>query len=171
LFAPSSAVTRGLVYVGLFRFNETRFCKYLFTTATNMDVYQKVLSKVYEMTGDRDNIDVDMADLLKREGFYPSMNEILDKMGTEGWITPTARPTTVRITHWGVMAARKLGSSTPDAGQAVDRFANRLQAEVKEFVILVEEFNGKSTADNFSRIEKKLSDINEIAAKIKDHLS
>jgi hypothetical protein len=37
-------------------------------------------------------------------------------------------------------------------------------------MILVEEFNGKSTADNFSRIQKKLSEINTLAGKIKDLL-
>lgn len=135
-----------------------------------MDVYQKVLSKVYEITGDRDNVDVDMVDLLKREGFYPSMDDILDKMGSEGWITTTSRPKTIRITHWGVMAARKVGTATPDSGQVIDRYAGRLQAEVKEFMILVEEFNGKSTADNFSRIQKKLGEINTLAGKIKDVL-
>jgi len=134
-----------------------------------MDVYQKVLVKIQEITGGRDSVDVDMSDLLKREGFYPSINDILEKMSTEGWITET-RPKTVRITHWGVMAARKIKNKTPDSANILDKHASRLQMEVKEFVILVEEFNGKITADNFGRIEKKLAEIGVIAAKIKEQL-
>src|SRR5260221_603568 len=126
-----------------------------------MDVYQKVLVKIQEITGGRDSVDVDMSDLLKREGFYPSINDILEKMSTEGWITET-RPKTVRITHWGVMAARKIKNKTPDSANILDKHASRLQMEVKEFVILVEEFNGKITADNFGRIEKKLAEIGVI---------
>lgn len=134
-----------------------------------MDVYQKVLVKIQEITGGRDSVDVDMSDLLKREGFYPSINDILEKMSSEGWITET-RPKTVRITHWGVMAARKIKNKTPDSANILDKHASRLQMEVKEFVILVEEFNGKITADNFGGIEKKLAEINSIASKIKEQI-
>lgn len=134
-----------------------------------MDVYQKVLIKIQEMTGGRDSVDVDMADLLKREGFYPSIVDITEKMCTEGWITET-RPKTVRITHWGVMAARKIKNKTPDSANILDKQATRLQNEVKELMILTDEFDGKSTPDNFSRIEKKLAEISTMAAKIKEHI-
>lgn len=134
-----------------------------------MDVYQKVLVKLNEVTGGKDNVDADMAELLKREGFFPSMEDILDKMSSEGWITET-RPKTVRITHWGIMAARKIATKTPDSANILDKQANRLQNEVKEFLILAEEFNGKSTPDNFGRIEKKLAEISGIMAKIKEHI-
>ena len=134
-----------------------------------MDVYQKVLVKIQEITGGRDNVDVDMSDLLKKEGFFSSINDILEKLTGEGWVTE-ARPKTVRITHWGVMAARKIKNKTPDSANIVDKQAARLQTEVKEFVILVEEFNGKATADNFGRIEKKLTEISSIASKIKEQL-
>jgi hypothetical protein len=134
-----------------------------------MDVYQKVLVKIQEITGGRDNVDVDMNDLLKREGFFSSINDILEKLSTEGWVTEP-RPKTVRITHWGVMAARKIKNKTPDSANILDKQAARMQTEVKEFVILVEEFNGKATADNFARIQAKLAEINSIAAKIKEQL-
>jgi hypothetical protein len=134
-----------------------------------MDVYQKVLVKINELTGGKDNVDTDMVDLLKREGFYSNIDDIIDKMSSEGWITES-RPKTVRITHWGVMAARKIKSKTPDSANILDKQATRLQNEVKELMILAEEFDGKSTADNFSRIEKKLEEIGSTARKIKEHL-
>ncbi|MEP7076354.1 MAG: hypothetical protein ABI878_11145 [Acidobacteriota bacterium] len=134
-----------------------------------MDVYQKVLIRIQEITGGRDNVDVDMSELLKKEGFLASINDILEKLTTEGWITES-RPKTARITHWGVMAARKIKNQTPDSASILDKQAEKLQSEVKEFVILVEEFNGKATADNFSRIDKKLGEINSIAGKIKEQL-
>jgi len=134
-----------------------------------MDVYQKVLVKLNELTGGKDNVDADMVDLLKREGFYPSIDDILDRMSSEGWITET-RPKTVRITHWGVMAARKIKSKAPDSANILDKQATRLQGQVKELVILTDEFNGKATAENFEQIENKLSEINATARKIKEHV-
>jgi hypothetical protein len=134
-----------------------------------MDVYQKVLVKLYEITGDRENVDIDMSELLRREGFYSSISEIIGKMSGEGWITES-RPKTVRLTHWGVMAAKKANDDTPDIANIIDRQADRLQTEVKEFVILVEEFNGKSTSDNFSRLDKKLAEINSVTAKIRENI-
>jgi hypothetical protein len=134
-----------------------------------MDVYQKVLVKLNEVTGGKDTVDADMVDLLKREGFYPSIDDIMDRMSSEGWITET-RPKTVRITHWGVMAARKIKSKAPDSVNILDRQATRLQTEVKELMILTDEFDGKVTADNFERIEKKLLEIQATAKKIKEHI-
>ena len=132
-----------------------------------MDVYQKVLVKLYDITGDRENVDIDMTDLLRREGFYSSIVEIIGKMSSEGWITES-RPKTVRLTHWGVMAAKNINNDTPDSANIIDRQADRLKSEVKEFIILVEEFNGKATSDNFSRLDKKLNEINTVTARIRE---
>ena len=134
-----------------------------------MDVYQKVLVKLNEVTAGKDNVDADMVELLKKEGFFPSIDDILEKMSSEGWITET-RPRTVRITHWGIMAARKIKAQVPDSANILEKQARRLQSEVKELMILAEEFDGKVTADNFDRIEKKLAEVSATARKIKEHL-
>jgi len=134
-----------------------------------MDVYQKVLVKLIELTGGKDNVDADMVELLKKEGFYSSIDDILEKLSSEGWITET-RPKTVRVTHWGIMAARKIHAKLPDSANILDKQASRLQGEVKELMILAEEFDGKVTSDNFDRIEKKLVEINATAKKIREHL-
>jgi hypothetical protein len=134
-----------------------------------MDVYQRVLVKINEMTGGRDNVDTDMVDLLKKEGFYQNIDDILEKLSQEGWVTET-RPRTVRITHWGTMAARKIQAKEPDSANILDKQATRLQNEVKELMILAEQFNGKSTPENFGQIEKKLADVGATVKKIKDHL-
>jgi hypothetical protein len=134
-----------------------------------MDVYQKVLVKLYEIAGDKENFDIDLVDVLKREGFYPSIEDIREKLSGEGWITE-GRPKIVRLTHWGIMAARKIQNATPDSANIIDKAANRLKSEVKEFIILVEEFNGKSTSDNFSRLDKKLAEINSVTAKIRENI-
>jgi hypothetical protein len=134
-----------------------------------MDVYQKVLVKLIELTGGKDNVDADMVELLKKEGFYSSIDDILEKLSSEGWITET-RPKTVRVTHWGIMAARKIHAKLPDSANILDKQASRLQGEVKELMILAEEFDGKVTSDNFDRIEKKLVEITATAKKIKEHL-
>ena len=36
-----------------------------------MDVYQKVLVKLIEVTGGKDNVDADMVELLKKEASIP----------------------------------------------------------------------------------------------------
>ena len=108
-------------------------------------------------------------ELLKKEGFYSSIDDILEKLSSEGWITET-RPKTVRVTHWGIMAARKIHAKLPDSANILDKQASRLQGEVKELMILAEEFDGKVTSDNFDRIEKKLVEITATAKKIKEHL-
>jgi hypothetical protein len=34
-----------------------------------MDVYHKILTRIYEVTGGKDTVEVDLNDLLKQEGF------------------------------------------------------------------------------------------------------
>lgn len=133
-----------------------------------MDVYHKVLTRLYEITGGKDSEDVDMAELLKREGFYPSIDDITTQMSRESWITETSQKNIVRITHWGVMEARKAGSSSPDAVAAVTKEANKLLSETREFIIVLEEFISKPSGDGFQRVEKKFSELDSMVGKIKE---
>ena len=134
-----------------------------------MDIYQKVLVKLYSIAGDRDNSDVDIIELLKREGLYGSMNDIMSRLNGEGWITES-RPRHVKLTHWGVAAAKKLEKAGDNSENVVDRHAARLRSEVEEFAVLVDEFNGDATNDNFSRLDKKLAEINSVTAKIRESI-
>ncbi len=57
--------------------------------AKNMDVYHKVLARIYEITDGVETAEVDLQDLLKREGFYPSLQSISEHLTNESWFKET----------------------------------------------------------------------------------
>ena len=135
-----------------------------------MDVYHKVLKKLYEITGGKDTVDVDLVELLKREGFYPSIDSILKHMTRESWVTETSRENVVRITHWGVGEARRANSDTPDSALEIARHANRLLSETREFLIVLEEFISRQTGENIGRVDKKFLEMSAVLAKLKENV-
>ena len=135
-----------------------------------MDVYHKVLAKLYEMTGGRDSVDVDLAELLKKEGFFPSLDNISTHLLGESWVTETARQHTVRITHWGVAEAKRTLSNSPDKNKALTKEANRLLASTREMQIMLEEFVESPDSDKFKVIEQRMSEMTAAAGKIRSNL-
>lgn len=135
-----------------------------------MDVFQKVLLKVYEQTGGKDTEDVDFAELLKREGFYASLPDIIEHLCNQSWIAETSRKNIVRITHWGVAEAKKLTTLPTDAAQTVSKEANRLLSESRELVRILEDFVGDKSKENFTKVETKAAELIEAIAHIKANL-
>ena len=134
-----------------------------------MDIYQKVLVKLYSIAGDRENADVDFIELLKKEGFYASLNDISSRMSSEGWITES-RPRHVKLTHWGIAAAKKLSKGGSDADVVIGPQAALLKNEVKELASLADEFARNASSDNFSRLEKKLAEISSMIAQVRESI-
>lgn len=132
-----------------------------------MDVYHKVLNKLYETTGGKDSQTVDLKDLVKGQGFLGNYDDIFQFLSGQGWITETPKLNFVKITHWGVNEAKKSGDSQPDASQAIKRDAARLVAEAKQFSIMLEQFAADASRENFAQLEKKLSEINVAIGKLK----
>ena len=135
-----------------------------------MDVYHKVLLKLYEASGGRDSVDVDFIALLKREGFFPSRDSITEQLKGESWMTDAPKPNHVRITHWGVMEARKAASGSSTDSNEITKQSNRLLAESHELSAMMEKFATSPSADSFKKIQKKLADMNAIADDIKGSL-
>ena len=135
-----------------------------------MDVYQKVLTRLMELTGGKETVDVDLADLLKKEGFYPSIDSIRDYMSSESWITETSRRNIIRITHWGVAAAKRAGSSSSDSQKAIKKEANRLAAMAKEVAVKFEDLAADPSAAKLSQIEKDLAAITSRVPELKSNL-
>ena|SRR5438552_23969 len=133
-----------------------------------MDAYNKVLVKLFELTGGRETVEVDLAELLKAEGFFPSLEEIKGHMSRESWLTETSTPNVVRITHWGVSAAKKAGEHTPGGSRVIERETNRLLAENRELGVIIEEFRHDPTAERLKAVEDKFAKIQEVTAKLKD---
>lgn len=133
-----------------------------------MDVYHKVLIKLYEVTGGRESETVDLKELVKKEGYLGSYPQIKEHLSGQSWITETARVDAVKITHWGVTEAKKSQSSVGgDNSLAVKKEINRTIADARELVIFLEELAADVSKENISRAEKKLADINSAIQKLK----
>jgi hypothetical protein len=135
-----------------------------------MDVYHKVLVKLFEATGGRDTQTVDLKELVKSEGFLGNYNEIFQLLSGKGWIAETTRADAVKITHWGVKEARKSKSGVPDNSLAVKREANKMVSSAKELLILLEEFAYDRSMENLKQVEKKIGELNSSIGKLKEDI-
>lgn len=135
-----------------------------------MDVYHKILTRIYEVTGGKDTVEVDLNDLLKQEGFYSNIDNISQHLTTESWVAETARPRVVKITHWGTAEAKRVLTNSPDKQREASKEANRLLAEAREMIIMLEEFAASPNGANFKTIEKKLNDLQTITGRIRDNI-
>jgi hypothetical protein len=105
-----------------------------------MDVYHKVLTRVFKDSGGKETVKVDMGEILKQEGFFASRDEIGARMIEEGWITEADAKYLVYLTHWGVAEAKKTLKNVPDNSRALERDSKQLISTAKEFVVMSEEF-------------------------------
>ncbi|GIU82384.1 MAG: hypothetical protein D6687_11745 [Acidobacteria bacterium] len=135
-----------------------------------MDTYHFVLVKIYEAAQGKDSKPVDFKELLKATGYYSSYSDILERLSREGWITEDKRPHHVRITHWGIMEAKKLtaGESTSTESE-VKKNINKAISEAKELLDILE--NLKASGENISdslkiSVKKKLSELSSTIEKI-----
>ena len=135
-----------------------------------MDVYHKVLSKLYQITDGKDSQAVDLKDLVKNLGFLGSYNDILQQLSGQGWIAETPKLNYVRITHWGVNEIKNSANNQPDNTLVIKREANRLVAETKQFSIMLEEFAADISKEKFVQVEKKLNDLTTAIGKLKSSI-
>jgi hypothetical protein len=135
-----------------------------------MNVFHKILVKIFELTGGKDSVEVDLVELTKKEGFFPSLDSISRQLLDESWITEAGRKHVVKITHWGVAEAKRVMVNAPDKLNEVEKNATRLLNEARELIIMLEEFAAKPESKKFERIEKRISELNERAKVIRQHL-
>lgn len=132
-----------------------------------MDVYHRVLVKLYEATGGRESETVDLKELVKKEGYLPSYPQIKEHLSSQSWITETSRVDAVKITHWGVKEAKNSQGGAGDNRQAVKKEINRTISDTRELIIFLEELANDISKDNIQKAEKKLADINSAIQKLK----
>ncbi|MGC2237273.1 MAG: hypothetical protein WA584_14010 [Pyrinomonadaceae bacterium] len=137
-----------------------------------MDVYHKVLIKLYEVTGGKDTQTVDFKELVKAQGFHGNYDEIFQMLNGQGWIVETPKANYVKISHWGVKEAKKSasGDGEADDSQELKKTANRLIKDTKEFVILLEEFASDASKEKFGQVEKKFGELNSSIAALKENV-
>ncbi|MEZ5344074.1 MAG: hypothetical protein R2681_00835 [Pyrinomonadaceae bacterium] len=133
-----------------------------------MDVYHKILIKLYEASGGKDSQKVDFSDLVKKEGFLPSYKDIYKQMSQSGWITEAGRADVVNITHWGVMEAKKtLATGGEDSTKELEKACGRLVANVRELLVMSEEFSSKKSAESLTEVENKFDEVKSDIGKVK----
>ncbi len=133
-----------------------------------MDVYHRVLFKLYEVTGGKESETVDLKELVKKEGYLGSYPQIKEHLGSQSWITETARVDAVKITHWGVKEAKKSQTSGGgDESLALKKEINRTISDTRELIIFLEELANDVSKENISKAEKKLGEINSAIQKLK----
>lgn len=132
-----------------------------------MDVYHRVLVKLYEQTGGRESETVDLKELVKKAGYLGSYPQIKEHLSSQSWITETARVDAVKITHWGVKEAKNSQTGGSDNTQAVTKEITRTIADARELIIFLEELAGDVSPENIGKAEKKLADINSAIQKLK----
>ena len=135
-----------------------------------LDLYHKVLAKLYEVTEGKESQIVDLKDLVKTQGFLGSYHDIFQFLSIQGWIMETSKADYVKITHWGVKEAKKMQSGLPDASLEVKREAEKLIKYIKEFLITAEEFAAETSKENFKFLENNLDEIKSVMSKLKDNI-
>ena len=135
-----------------------------------MDVYHKILARVYEIADGKESADVDLTDLIKQEGFYANIDSITQRLIDQSWVTETARRFQVRLTHWGVAEAKRVMSNLPDRKHLASKDAARLLNESKELVIMLEEFAAEPSIEKLKIIDKRHADIGAIVRRLEGNL-
>lgn len=123
-----------------------------------MDVYHKILLRIHELTGGKTSESVDLVELVKDEGFFPSYKDIHSQMNRSGWISDTGKGNKVKITHWGIKEARKTAGGGGDSGREQVKLANRFKEEVKELLVIAEELAADPSDERCKRAESKYSE-------------
>ena len=134
-----------------------------------MDVYHKVLARLFKDSGGKETVKLDMGEILKQEGFFPSLEQISSHMVKEGWITDSGQ-NIVFITHWGVAEAKKTLKNTPDNSRALEKDSQRLISTAKEFVVMSEEFAGEPTKSRLSVIEKQCTELSNVLSRLRSSM-
>ena len=132
-----------------------------------MDVYHRVLVKLYEITGGRESEAVDLKELVKKEGYLGSYPQIKEHLSGQSWITETSRLDSVKITHWGVKEAKKSQTSDGADSNAARKEINRTISDTRELIIFLEELANDVSQENILKAEKKLGEINTAIQKLK----
>ena len=126
-----------------------------------MDIYQQVIVKLYEVTGGKESLAVDFKDLVKKLGFYGHYSSIFERLSQEGWVAEDRKADFVRITHWGIAAAKKAQPSDGENSVEKATSANGATCEnlAKEFAALIGSFAKDASEENFKKAQNKFTDL------------
>ncbi len=135
-----------------------------------MDVYHKVLAKLYELSGGKETVDLDLGDITKELGYFPSREGIANQLMQEGWVTETSRKYVFRITHWGIGEAKKRAANPDSDPSTVAKNGTRLAAAARELLVAADLFADKLKKDNLDLVEKHADELSSIIKTLRSEL-
>lgn len=135
-----------------------------------MDVYHKVLIKLYQETNGSEAHLVYFVDLVKKLGFTGSYDDIFRTLSLQGWIAESGKDNWVKITHWGVKEAEKSISGEGESEQEVKKEIVRIISETRDFINLLDTLAADMSKENFARAEKKVSELKEAIDNLKSEI-
>ncbi len=135
-----------------------------------MNAYHKVLIKLYEVAGGKDTVDIDLAEVLKKEGFFPSIDDIKSYLSGESWIAETSRINIVRITHWGAAEAKRVMAGAPDGKQELQKETARLVNVMREALVMSEELSSAPSAEKLGPIKDRITELGTIVERIRSNV-
>lgn len=133
-----------------------------------MDAYQKVLLKLYEITGGKDTKKVDFRGLIKELGYTASYVDIFERMSRESWIVEDSQADMVKLTHWGVAEAKKKLLPKDEINKVLSENAKTCASLAKEFSSLMEGFSKDVSAENLTLAHNKYEELNSVFKKIRE---
>lgn len=135
-----------------------------------MDVYHRVLTRLYEVTDGKDSKAVDLKDLVKSLGFLGNYPDIFERLSAAGWIAEDKKADFVRITHWGVSEVKKSPAAANQSSNNLKSDADKAIAEVKELGLLLEIFANDASKANLTPVERKIDSLKAVINQIKSNL-
>lgn len=126
-----------------------------------MDAYQEVMVKLLEITEGRDSKAVDFKELVRKLGFHGNYAKIFEHLNQEGWIAEDRKADFVRITHWGIAAAKKALKNAGGGASATSTSENASKgaATAKELVTLLQNFAKDASKENLKKAESKFAEL------------
>ena len=135
-----------------------------------MDVYHRVLTRLYEVTDGKDTKTVDFKDLVKSLGFLGNYPDIFERLSGAGWIAEDKKADFVRITHWGVSEVKKSPAAANQSNNNLKGEASKAVAEAKELGLLLEVLASDISKDNLAAVERKIDNLKTVISRIKSNL-
>jgi len=116
-----------------------------------VDVYHYILGKVHELANGQTKKMINMLDIVKKEGFASSKDDIFEFMTSEGWVVDAPAPGQVFITPWGMEEHKRFSArNKPDRQKQIEdavKEANKAAGNAREFADTFEQFAKELTAN------------------------
>lgn len=109
-----------------------------------VDVYHRVLAKLYEAKGEQSDKILNMLEIIKQEGLVGAKHDIFEYMSHQGWIVDSPTPGFVHLTPWGIKEHKLFSErSKPDKQKLIEdaiRESNRAAAAGRELADALEKY-------------------------------